>query len=321
LSTKFLIIRRDNIGDLLCTTPLITALRRRYPDAWIGVLTNSYAAPALANNPDIDETLVYEKGKHLPSFAARLKALVRRVALIARLRRLRIDMALLPASGDQRSAERFAALSRAVRIIRAEDAPTVGPHEVEMSFRCATQLGIDGPPSAMTLVAPPKPAAQLPADNGPLIGLHISARKPRQRWPVERFAELARRLHAEFGARFLLFWAPGPSDDPMHPGDDEKAAALGSLMADLPVVAMPTHHLTELIAGLSLCDAVICSDGGAMHIAAALGKPIICFFGNSDAARWRPWGVPFELLQPESRDVADIAVEDAVAAYTRLINR
>jgi ADP-heptose:LPS heptosyltransferase len=318
LSTKFLIIRRDNIGDLLCTTPLVTVLRREYPDAWIGVLTNSYAAPALANNPDIDETLVYEKGKHLPSFGARLKALARRIALIARLRRLRIDVALLPASGDQRSAERFAALSGAVRVIRANDAPPHGSHEVEMSFRCASALGIDGQPSAMTLVAPPTPAVSIPAGGGPLIGLHISARKVPQRWPIGRFAELASRLHAEYGARFVLFWAPGAANDPKHPGDDEKAADLLARMNGLPVAAMPTHELAELIAGLALCDTVICSDGGAMHIAAALGKPIVCFFGNSDAARWRPWGVPHLVLQPESRNVTDISVETALAAYRQL---
>jgi ADP-heptose:LPS heptosyltransferase len=315
---KLLVIRRDNIGDLLCTTPLISALRRRFPDAWIGVLTNSYAAPALAGNADVSEVLVYEKGKHLASLGARLKALVRRAALIARLRRQRIDVALLPASGDQRSAERFATLSGAARIVRAEGTHASGSHEVESSFRCATQLGIDGPPPPMTLVAPPVPNVRLPAGNGPLIGLHISARKPPQRWPVERFAELARQLNAESGARFLLFWAPGAVGDPMHPGDDDKAQELVSLMADLPVVALPTHHLAELIAGLSLCDAVICSDGGAMHIAAALGKPLVCFFGNSDAARWRPWGVPHQLLQPESRNVADISVDQALAAYRQL---
>jgi ADP-heptose:LPS heptosyltransferase len=317
---RILLIRRDNIGDLLCTTPLMTALRRGYPDAWIGVLTNSYAARALAHNPDVSEILVYEKGKHLPTFGARISAMLRRIALIVRLRRMRIDVALLPASGDQRSAERFAALSGAAKVIRADDAPSGGPHEVKMSFRCAQLLGVEGPPPAMTLVAVDKPNAMLPAGQGPLIGLHISARKVPQRWPIRRFAELAGRLHGLCGARFLLFWAPGAPNDPMHPGDDDKAVDLLAQMEGLPVTAMPTHELSELIDGLSLCDTVICSDGGAMHIAAALGKSIVCFFGNSDAARWRPWGVRHELLQPTSRDVTDISVEDALAAYQRLVS-
>jgi len=56
-----------------------------------------------------------------------------------------------------------------------------------------------------------------------------------------------------------------------------------------------------------------------MHIAAALGKPILCFFGNSGAARWRPWGVPYVLLQPPSLNAADISVDEAYAGYERLL--
>jgi ADP-heptose:LPS heptosyltransferase len=59
---------------------------------------------------------------------------------------------------------------------------------------------------------------------------------------------------------------------------------------------------------------MICSDGGAMHIGAALDKPIVCFFGNSDSTHWHPWAVPYVLLQPASRDVADISVDEAHAA-------
>ena len=63
---------------------------------------------------------------------------------------------------------------------------------------------------------------------------------------------------------------------------------------------------------------MICSDGGAMHVAAALGKPIVCFFGNSDATLWRPWGVPYALLQPASREVTEVAVEEVIDAYERI---
>jgi ADP-heptose:LPS heptosyltransferase len=319
---RILVVRRDNIGDLLCTTPLLSALRRRYADAWIGVLTNSYAAPVLAGNPDIDEILVYDKGKHLASLPARALALGRRAAMVLELRRRGIDMVLLPASGEQRSAERFARWSGAGRIVRTDDAPVEGRHEVELSFRCARPLGIAEPPSTMTLVADSARVAALAATlavrTGPLIGLHISARKPSQRWPVERFAELARRLHAETGAHFLLFWAPGAANDAKHPGDDDKAVRLEALLNDLPVTSVPTDELSALIAGLSLCDCVICSDGGAMHMAAALGKPMVCFFGNSGAERWHPWGVAYQLLQPSSLDAADIGVDEAIAAYRRL---
>jgi ADP-heptose:LPS heptosyltransferase len=82
-----------------------------------------------------------------------------------------------------------------------------------------------------------------------------------------------------------------------------------------------TARLEVLVAALSQCDRLICSDGGAMHLAAALAKPIVCLFGNSDAERWRPWGVRYELLQPPSRMVADISVDEVLAAYDRLSGR
>jgi hypothetical protein len=109
--------------------------------------------------------------------------------------------------------------------------------------------------------------------SGPLVALHISARKEKQRWPVERFVELAHRLHAEYAARFLVFWSPGDENNPFHPGDDGKAARLLDGLADLPAAPVRTEHLSELIAGLSLCDIAVLSDGGAMHLAAGLGKP------------------------------------------------
>ena len=157
--------------------------------------------------------------------------------------------------------------------------------------------------------------------SGPLVALHISARKEKQRWPVERFAELAQRLHAQHAARFLVFWSPGDENNPFHPGDDGKAAHLLAALADLPAAPLRTEQLSELIAGLSLCDAAVLSDGGAMHVAAGLGKPLVCFFGNSSAERWHPWGVPHELLQKPSREVAEISVDEAVDAFARMMHR
>lgn len=58
-----------------------------------------------------------------------------------------------------------------------------------------------------------------------------------------------------------------------------------------------------------------------MHIAAALGKPILCFFGKSDKTRWYPWKAPHVLLQPPSLNVADIGVDEAARAFDQLLAR
>lgn len=340
---NILVIRRDNIGDLICTTPLIRALRQQYPDAHIAVLVNSYNAPVIRDNPDVDEVFVYTKAKHREAGETVLGVYLKRLRMFWQMRRRGIDLAILAGCSflpRPLGLARWAGARKILGFVEPGKSGTEhitlpveygqpqGLHEVEDVCRLLQPLGITGQPPGLCLI--PKVARvtalrqQLfPAgtDGKPVIGLHISARKVKQRWPVERFAELAHLLHVRYGCCFMLFWSPGAADNPHHPGDDEKAAALQAACTGLPLIPCPTTELDALVAGLSLTDKVICADGGAMHVAAGLGKPVVCLFGNSDAARWYPWGVPHQLLQAESRDVNDIAVTQVAAAFDALMQQ
>ena len=339
---RILVIRPDNIGDLVLTTPFLQGLRQALPNAWIGVLVNSYNAPILDRNPWTDAVFSYEKLKHVAP-KVRFASLFRRLALFRSLRRLDIDCAVLAASGFQKRALRLARFSGCRSIVGYVepgheqagvliDRPVpfqrgVPRHEVEDVFALGAAWGLAGtPPPARVfpdpeLLARARAAIPAPTDgaNGPLIGIHISARKPSQRWPDERYAQLARALQVSHNARILLYWAPGASDNAMHPGDDERAAAVLAGLDGTAVTAMPTQSLPQLVAALASCELLMCSDGGAMHIAAALGKPIVCLFGKSDATRWRPWAVPCAVLQAPSRMAADVSVEDVLAAIDGLL--
>lgn len=319
---RILLIRKDNIGDLICTTPVFSTLRKHYPAAWIGVLANSYNAAVLAGNPDIDQVFAYRKAKHRKEGDSLLSTYLERLRLIRHLRGMAIDDVILAGSSSQHSAERFARWINPKRII-GERCSSL-PHEVQQTYSVLRAYGIDESPPPCQVVPDPERIARLaqrlPPDWDPraIVGVHISARKPTQRWPADRFAALMAELHRRHGACFLLFWSPGAPDNPLHPGDDEKAREILSACSGLPLLPIPTQELPELVAGLALVQRVVCSDGGAMHIAAGLGKPIVCFFGQSTAERWHPWGVRYELLQPESRDVSDILVADALSAFERL---
>jgi len=76
---RILVIRRDNIGDLVCTLPLIRRLREHYPDAWIGMLVTRYNAEVLYDNPDLEAVFTYTKAKHLAHGESRLGALWQRL--------------------------------------------------------------------------------------------------------------------------------------------------------------------------------------------------------------------------------------------------
>lgn len=340
-AARILIVRRDNIGDLLCTTPLIRALRAALPQAHLAVLTNDYAAPILAGNPDLDAIHAYSKAKHRPDEWP-LALYWRRWRLRRQLRAQRFDLIILAGSAFSARALAHAQAIEPRQILgyapdrgsapAALDWPLPPPerpcHHVEAVFGLLSPLGLSGPPPAMRLVAPADEVSKLAerlrreagfAAGRLTLGVHLSARKPSQRWPVEHFHALLRAIAAEWPVQFLLLWAPGAAHDARHPGDDDKAAQLSAVLTGLTFHAQPTHKLHELTAATALCDAFICADGGAMHIAAALGKPIVCLFGDSDAGQWHPWGVTYELLQRSH--VAEITPFDALAAWRRLMAR
>ena len=202
-------------------------------------------------------------------------------------------------------------------------------HEAEDVYRLLSLLGIEGTvphacvhaDQANVSALRPRALATLSGAR-PWIAIQISARRIKQRWPVERFAELMQQLNAAHGAGFLLLWSPGSAGDARHPGDDAKAQELiDALPGDFPVFAHPTSDLGSLITALSLADAAITPDGGAMHLAAALGKPVVALFGDSPVARWRPWCVEHEIVQAASGDVADVPVSAVAAAWNRLAPR
>ncbi len=330
---RILVVRRDNIGDLVCTTPLFTALRRRFPDAWIGALVNSYNAPVLERNPDLDEIIAYRKLKHLQDEQGAFEALGARLASFWKLRRRRLDYVVLATPDFVPRTLRLARWLAPGKTVGFSDGSKAAGaldlsvpvsqvsrmHEVERVFTLAAHFGIgDEIPPLRVVPDPAETARARNAFSNPeslKIAIHISARRPAQRWPAERFAALIERLRADHGAAAMLLWSPGPADHPQHPGDDAKARMISDATN---VVAYPTERLKELIGAFAACDAVICSDGGASHLAAALGKPMVCFFGDSPVERWRPWGVPQRILQPESRNVRDLHHEEVLAAFTSL---
>jgi len=332
---KILVIRRDNIGDLVCTTPLFTTLRNSFPHAHIAALVNSYNAPVLNANLNLDAIYVYKKAKHRESGESKITVWLSTLKLIISLREQKWDYAIIATTAYSKSALKFARAVKPHRIISfapndtnisdpVDQQLTDGLHEAEAVFQLLAPLGIKEKPGAVEVFNSFSPVhSSITVSNNvhPIVGMHISARKPNQRWPIENFSKLAHELHNKFETSLLLFWSPGSMDHPQHPGDDKKAKKMQSLCDDIPLTLFPTRSLNELINGLSICDYIICSDGGGMHLAAGLGKPIICLFGNSSAVQWHPWGVPYELLQKKSEVVADISVEEVLSANGTLLNK
>lgn len=336
---RILVIRRDNIGDLVCTTPLIAALRERYPGGHIAALVNTYNEAVLAGNPAVDAVHAYEKGKHRGEARSAVSVYVDRLRLILALRREEFDYAILATPGFALRSLRLARMVGARHVLGYTEPGEAHfrldialpydreakTHEVEQVYGLLKALGVKGSPPSTRVFPDPGERREVEqalariAPGTPVIGVHISARRRSQQWSPENFAALIRAIAKRHAVRILLLWAPGEPDNPKHPGDDGRARAVVKNCPEVPMLPWPTEALSRLIAALSLCDYVVCADGGAMHLAAALGKPILCFFGDSPPERWRPWQTPHELLQPVSRDLKDLSVEQAMAGLERLL--
>lgn len=336
-----LFIRRDNIGDLVCTTPAIRALRIKYPKAHIGVLVNSYNAGVLDGNPDVDEVFIYEKGKH--SGKGLLSQGFDNISLIRRIRQRRFEVAIGCSYSYQKRLARYTFLTGSPKRIgfvpqgsglpwlsyNCKVAESKVPiHEVEAMMALIGPLGVAGPAPALFMRPNPVEVGRISrligikevgVARGPII-FHISSRRSKNRWPKESFKALGDRIGSELGLKIVLLWSPGSASNPLHPGDDEDAAWLASSM-NPPPFAYRTTNLGELTAAMSLASLVVCLDGGAMHIAAALGKPVMTIWGSTEQKRWHPWGVPSIVLQKPDKLASSVTVEEAYEAFKGFFSR
>ena len=326
---KILVIRRDNIGDLACTTPAIAALRKHYPNAEIAALVNSYNAEVLRGNPSLDHIFIYQKLKHAGSLASRFKAVSDRLKLIAKLRRWKPDVTILAKASYERHGINFARRFGAKNIIgyvpddlsQAKGLPDIRLptpdfttlHEVEAVNGLLKPLGIEDALGPLQIFPDAKAVAKLSQKLPPAnkrIALHISAREPERRWGIENFIALSEHiLQTQPETQILLFWSPGKADDPHHPGDDEAAEQLMQCVQSDRLVPMPTQNLTELIAALSLCDLFIGTDGGAMHLAVGLNKKVLALFENlpQKLNHWYPWQVNNRVIHSQDASRPEIA--------------
>jgi len=334
---KAIVICRDNIGDLILTTPLIATLAEELHYR-VDVLANSYNAPALDGNTNVSKVYIYSKLHHRFANESVVKLIIQRLKVIWSVRKERYDVIIIGKGQWDKRILQWVRLAKAKKVIALGSntnpnitdlviAPEgVTEHLVKQFHRMLTPLGINTLPGKLRLYADTIKVREMRTayeiDRQPTVfAIQISSRKILQRWPTAHFVLLAHRIAAAYSCKLILLWSPGAADNPRHPGDDTNALLITSLCQDLPIVPIQTDTLGDLIAAVSLCDYFITSDGGAMHIAAGLGKPIVALFGNSDPEVWAPWQVEHEILQAENHDVGSLDVDMVFEALHRLKQR
>jgi len=276
---KILLIRNDNLGDLICTTPAIEALRKKYPEARIDIVVNSYNFAGIYKNPFVNNIYFYTKPKHEKRFFKKVEAFFAKTIMMMELARVGYDVCVVLRSGYSKSASLFAKVSKApvkigVKNQKGKDPftnyadPLAGRHEVEFCYECLNSLGVEAG-GEKTLITPKEELKQQFERFKDRVVFHISSRVEENRLLKDSLLEIIKNLENP-----LITY---------EPNDKELAVSLG-------VELVSTKSVDELIALLSFAKAVVTLDGGVVHIAPALSKPTVAIFGKANTSRWYPWG-------------------------------
>ncbi|MDE2484600.1 MAG: glycosyltransferase family 9 protein [candidate division NC10 bacterium] len=301
---RILIIKPSSLGDVVNALPFLSSLRRRYPDRYIAWLVEEEAAELLLGHPLLDRVIVSgrRRWRREVRMPFRGSAALREIAaLIAELRQGRYDL-VVDLQGLLKSALMVICAGARFRVGLAgaregsERALThvvplpPGPlHAVDRYLEVARFLGADS--LLKTFVFPSRPddgarAEALLAEAGVkpdslVIALNPQARWTTKLWGEERFARLGEMLARQHGARILVIGSS--SDLPL-------ARRLANGMDPAPFVAAGRTDLKVLIALLKRIDLLVTVDSGPMHLAAALGTPLIALFGPTDPRLIGPYG-------------------------------
>ncbi|MDX2161342.1 MAG: WecB/TagA/CpsF family glycosyltransferase [bacterium] len=295
---RLLAVQLGDIGDLALTTPALGAIRERWPDAHMAVLTPPHAAPILEGTGLADDVIPFRRRALSGAALFRPAELRAAFALARRLRGGRYDAVIFFHSFTTRAgALKFAVLALAAGVQRriglqngngfflTDSVPDHGFSEGRAAawLRLVQRLGVQQvDPRARIGIAD----APIPPKTAPFrIAIHAgSGGAPARRWHPAQFAAVADALHTRFQAEIVFLGGPG---------DDTSAvtAAMHTPYTDL--TGMTT--LAGLAGVLSACDLFIGADSGVMHIAAAVGTPIVALFGPSNPQAWSPHAPPSRL--------------------------
>jgi heptosyltransferase-1 len=298
---RFLIVRLSSLGDVIFTLPVIAALRDSFPRAYIGWVIDQRWQALLEENPELNEVIPLHGrsvlkflacGRQARDFAATCVLDVQglyKSALLARLSRAprRIGLAYSAAREGGASifyTERILPHSAHIVDRNLELAAAAGTKAESPRFPLHVAFGAQTTVDQMLLTASIARYVVLSPGGG----------WKSKCWPPERYGELALRIWNTHGLRIIINCGPGE----MH---------LAEMVASKAGPALPIiveYELPELMALLQGAELAVAGDSGPLHLAGALGTPVVGLYGPTSPARNGPYGKQ------------DIAVRNATESET-----
>lgn len=283
VAKRYLIAGPAWVGDMVMAQSLLMTIKQREPEALIDVLAPEWSLPLLARMPEVHEAII------VPITHGEA-ALAKRWRLGRTLRAKRYDQAIVIPRSFKAALIPFFAAARVRTGYRGEmrfgllnDIRPLDKAVLTQTVQRYVALGRQ-PGSALP---PPIPQPRLQVDelnqrrlfqelglkyDSAIIGLMPGAEYgPAKRWPIEYYCELSRRLTDE-GHQVWLFGSQK---------DHEVAATIAAAAGTRGYNLCGRTGLVDAVDLIAACDAVVTNDSGLMHVAAAVGRPLVAIYGSS----------------------------------------
>jgi len=348
---RIALFRLSALGDVVNTLPALSALRRARPDAHIAWIVEAASAGLLEGHPLLDEVLVSGRKQWEGAFRRRRgwwRASREFLGFCRLLGRKGFD-AVLDFQGNLRSAVGVWLTRAPLRIGPARGSgrefchlfytrrialPTEPMHRVERGLALLRAVGIETSDAARPII-PVTEADRARVDDflaasglaaAPFAVVHAGTSPfgRYKQWPIERWAEAARRLAGELGLRIVFSRGPAQSE--------AQAAQAMAREAGPAALAAPLLSLRELAELCRRCRLFLSVDTGPMHLASAVGAPVVALFGPKDPAVYGPYFGPRAIVEKpldcrpcrkrscdDPRCMLAITPDDVVAAARQLL--
>jgi heptosyltransferase-1 len=291
---RIVLIKPSALGDVVNALPVLTGIRRLFPGAHVAWLVHSAYADLLEGHPHLDQVIRFDRGSAQRGLRAGWQALrtLHRALLVQRFD-LAIDLQGLFRSGlmtwwtganvriglgEAREGSAFFYTHTLKRLKGIH-------HAVDRYWRVVTTLG--GAGLTKEFIVPRRVEAEHWADAQlirwprPWIVINLGTRWETKRWPVPHFFALSQSLRQRHGGSRILVGGPG---------EEHLGAEFAKLDSSAVVDLTGRTTLPQLASVLARADLVLTNDSGPMHLAAALGRPVVAPFTCTDPCKNGPYG-------------------------------